>query len=69
VPSLCPANYARMYSYDVISVALGAVILQRCPPPIDMGAFSREDLGRLFNLLSPVFKDPRNIGIYTDETV
>jgi hypothetical protein len=56
-------------SYDVISVALGAVILQRCPPPINMGAFSREDLGRLFNLLSPVFKGPRNIGIYTDETV
>ena len=39
------------------------------PIRINIGPFSREDLGRLFNLLSPVFKGPRNIGIYTDETV
>src|SRR5712664_3639469 len=35
------------------------------PMRVNIGAFSREDLGRLFDLLSPKFKGPRNIGIYT----
>lgn len=39
------------------------------PIRINIKPFSREDLSRLFDLLSPVFKGPRNIGIYTDETV
>ena len=39
------------------------------PIRINTGPFSREDLGRLFDSLSPVFKGPRSIGIYTDETV
>ena len=39
------------------------------PIRINIANFSREDLRKLFELLSPVFKGPRNIGIYTDETV
>jgi hypothetical protein len=39
------------------------------PIRINTGCFSREDLGRLFDLLSQVFKGPRSIGIYTDESV
>jgi hypothetical protein len=41
----------------------------RKPMRVHIGAFSREDLGRLFDLLSPKFKGPRNIGVYTDESV
>jgi len=38
------------------------------PMRVNIGAFSREDLGRVFHLLSPKFKRPRNVGIYTDES-
>jgi hypothetical protein len=41
--------------------------LTRKPISVNIGAFSREDLGRLFDLLSPKFKGPRSIGIHTDE--
>ena len=40
----------------------------RKPIRVNIGAFAREDLGRLFDLLSSKFKGPRDIGIYTDES-
>jgi hypothetical protein len=41
--------------------------IKRKPMRVNIGAFSREDLGRLFDLLSPKFEGRRSIGIYTDE--
>ena len=39
------------------------------PIRINIKHFSREDLRKLFDLLSPVFDGPRTIGVYSDETV
>lgn len=38
------------------------------PLAIKIKLFSKEDVGRLFDLLGPKFKGPRRIGVYTDET-
>jgi hypothetical protein len=38
------------------------------PLRIKIPWYSKEDLGRLFDLLGPGLKGPRRIGIYTDET-
>ena len=35
---------------------------------IKIKLFSKEDVGRLFDLLGPKFKSSRQIGIYTDES-
>ena len=45
-----------------------AQVKQR-PIRINIGGFSREDLRNLFDIFSPVFKGPREIGIYTDESI
>jgi hypothetical protein len=37
------------------------------PIVIKIKLFSKEDVGRLFDLLGPKFKSSRQIGIYTDE--
>jgi len=36
---------------------------------VNIKVFSREDLGRLFDLLGSKFQGPRRIGVYTDESV
>jgi hypothetical protein len=38
------------------------------PMVIKIKPFSKEDVGRLFDVLGPKFKGPRRIGVYTDET-
>jgi hypothetical protein len=38
------------------------------PIAIRIKLFSKEDVGRLFDLLGPKFKGSRRIGIYTDES-
>jgi|SRR5882762_6325575 hypothetical protein len=38
------------------------------PMAIKIKLFSKEDVGRLFDLLGPKFKSSRQIGIYTDES-
>lgn len=39
------------------------------PMRVNIKVFSREDLGRLFDLLGPKFQGPRRIGVYGDEQV
>jgi len=39
------------------------------PLLIKIKLFSKEDVGRLFDILSPKFKGSRRIGLYTDDTV
>lgn len=39
------------------------------PMRVNIKVFSREDLGRLFDLLGPKFQGSRRIGVYTDEQV
>lgn len=39
------------------------------PMRVNIKVFSREDLGRLFDLLSPKFQGPRRIAVYSDEKV
>ena len=36
---------------------------------VNIKVFSREDLGRLFDLLGSKFQGPRRIGVYSDESV
>ncbi|SRR6266404_1404292 len=38
------------------------------PMIIKIKPFSKEDVGRLFDVLGPKFKGPRRVGVYTDET-
>jgi len=38
------------------------------PVVVKIKPFSKEDVGRLFDVLGPKFKGPRRIGVYTDET-
>jgi hypothetical protein len=38
------------------------------PIRIKISFYSKEDLGRLFDLLGPKFKGSRRIGVYTDQT-
>ena len=38
------------------------------PMRIPVGAFSRGDRGRLFDLLGPKFQGSRRIGVHTDES-
>ena len=39
------------------------------PMRVNTKVFSRQDLGRLFDLFGPKFQGPRRIGAFTDETV
>lgn len=39
------------------------------PMRVNIKVFSREDLGRLFDLLGPKFQGPRRIGVYGGEKV
>ena len=38
------------------------------PMTINIKLFSKEDVGRIFDVLGPKFKSSRRIGIYTDES-
>ena len=38
------------------------------PMRVNIKVFSRENLGRLFDLLGPKFQGPRRIGVHTDES-
>jgi hypothetical protein len=38
------------------------------PMAINIKLFSKEDVGRIFDVLGPKFKSSRRIGIYTDES-
>ena len=54
--------------YRVLLIYPRAEKLQK-PMRVNIKVFSREDLGRLFDLLGPKFQGPRRIGVYRDEKV
>jgi hypothetical protein len=53
--------------YRVLLIYPRAGNLQK-PIRVNIKVFSKEDLGRLFDLLGPKFKSSRRIGVYTDES-
>ena len=54
-------------SYRLLLIHIRPEKTQR-PISIKISLFSKEDVGRLFDLLGPKFKGPRGIGVYTDES-
>ena len=55
-------------SYRALVIYPRAGVNQK-PLRVNIKAFSREDIGRIFDFLGPKFHGPRRIGLYTDESV
>ena len=58
---------ASKYSYRALVIYPRAEKMQKLMR-VNIKVFSREDLGRLFDLLGAKFQGPRRIGVYNDET-